>query len=320
MAVKSAAGAEVDECIWFVIYMMMQPYFRKEYLPLQICWHISDKGQSFTFFTCYVKTDAPTWTRDLWEKLHSHLLPPSLKTHTLDPLNCHEVCGDLWPWLRRVGKEMEGWTAPGQQWCWIWMWGCALIPVQTRHGPPAWIIYTLLNSDQCSKISAKMLFSVSDLLCFALPALEAISGWGWWNSQQPGDLDGHPQADGRSLLSGVSLLRATPASSLASTFAADLPGVIQAVYSLEGFSLSRHLAASLQPSASPALQPGTQPLQPCTRGLWSWKTPCCWDTQRRKAARFIESTALSHTPFSCLRFFFFFFSQAPCFWTGIKHI
>lgn len=57
--------------------------------------------------------------------------------------------------------------------------------------------------------------------------------------------------------------------------------IIQAVYSLEGFSLSRHLAPSLQPPASPAPRPGTQPLLR-TGASQKWKTPCCWDTAREK--------------------------------------
>lgn len=57
--------------------------FRKKYLRLQICWHISDKGQSFTFFLLLCEDRyAPPWTRDLWEKVHSHLIySHSLKTH-----------------------------------------------------------------------------------------------------------------------------------------------------------------------------------------------------------------------------------------------
>lgn len=126
-------------------------------------------------------------------------------------------------------------------------------------------------------------------------ALETIQGGD--AMKQQGDLFCHPKADGCPLLSRVSLLRATQMSSSASVFAADPPCVIQAVYSLKGFSLSRHLAPSHHPSASPAPHPGTQPLQ-----LWKWKTPCCWDTQGRKGARFTESTALALplTPFSCL--------------------
>lgn len=161
---------------------MMWRHFRKEYLRLQICWHISDKGQSFTFLSAmWILMLQPE--PEISEKrcTLTFFFSHSLKTHTLDPLNCHGVCGELWPWLRRVGKKMEGWTSPDQQWCWIWMWGCAVIPVPSRHGPPAWIIHILLNSDQCSRISAKMLFSDSDLLCFVLPALEAIQGWCWWN-------------------------------------------------------------------------------------------------------------------------------------------
>lgn len=95
MAVKTSAGTEKGN--WrmylFVICMIMWRYFSREYLRLQICWHISDKGQSFTFFSCYVKTDVPTWTRDHWEKVHSHIIfSHNLKTHTfawLDPLNSH---------------------------------------------------------------------------------------------------------------------------------------------------------------------------------------------------------------------------------------
>lgn len=49
------------------------------------------------------------------------------------------------------------------------------------------------------------------------------------------------------------LLRATPLSSLAPVFAADLPSVIQAVYSLEGFSLK------LSPSSASSTFS-----QPCT--------------------------------------------------------
>lgn len=49
-----------------------------------------------------------------------------------------------------------------------------VISVPSSHVSPAWIIHTLLNLDQCSKISAKMLFSDSDLFYFALSALEAI--------------------------------------------------------------------------------------------------------------------------------------------------
>lgn len=76
MAVKTATGAE--EGNWrmylFVIYMMMWRYFRKEYLLLQICWHISDKRQPFTFFTHYAKTYPPT------EPESPYFLPQSQKT------------------------------------------------------------------------------------------------------------------------------------------------------------------------------------------------------------------------------------------------
>lgn len=48
--------------------------------------------------------------------------------------------------------------------------------------------------------------------------------------------------------------------------------IIQAVYSLEGFSLSRHLAPRLRPPASPAPHPGTQPLH-WTGASWSWSLP-----------------------------------------------
>lgn len=157
------------------------------------------------------------------------------------------------------------------------------------------------------------------LNCFALCFLLWASLWRQFRGgdvmKQQGDLFCHPKADGCPLLSRVSLLRATQMSSSASVFAADPPCVIPAVYSLKGFSLSRHLAPSLRPSASPAPHPGTQPLQLCTGGLWKWKTPCCWDTRGRKGARFTESTALppSHSLFLSA---WSFFSKAPCFCTG----
>lgn len=58
-------------------------------------------------------------------------------------------------------------------------------------------------------------------------------------------------------------------------FGADLPcmRIIQAFYSLVGFCLSRHLALSPQPSASPAPHPGTLPLLGWTRASLSGGLP-----------------------------------------------
>lgn len=169
--------------------MMMWRYFRKKYLHLQICWHISDKGQSFTFFLLLCEDRyAPPWTRDLWEKVHSHLIySHSLKTH-ISVIGPSKLPLGVWRPMTLIKMgwlENGGMNSPRSA---VLLdlrmseTGCAVIPVPSRHVPPAWIIHTLLNSDQCSKISAKMHFSVSDLFCFALPALEATYGWGWWNS------------------------------------------------------------------------------------------------------------------------------------------
>lgn len=138
---------------------------------------------------------------------------------------------------------MEGWSAAVLD-LRMWETGCAMIPVPWWHIPPAWIIHTLLNSDQCSKISAEMLLSDSDLFLFCTSCFgghfrvrvmkQLTAGWFIPSSQ-----------------SRRTLLRATPVSSLAPVFAADLPSVIQAVYSLEGFSL--------KPSPSSASSTFSQP-------------------------------------------------------------
>lgn len=114
--------------------------------------------------------------------------------------------------------------------------------------------------------------------------------------KQQGDLFCHPKADGGPLLSPVFLLRATQMSSSASVFAADPPCVIQAVYSLKGFSLSRHLAPSLHPSARPAPHPGTQPLQLCTGASGRGRLPAA-EIHREERERGSPSLQLSHSLF-----------------------
>lgn len=91
---KTAAGSEEGNWLMhlFVIYMVMWRCFQEEYLCLQIFWRISDKGQSCTLFTCYVETDAPICTSDLWEKKGSQPRCFLQQTHTLarqDPRNRH---------------------------------------------------------------------------------------------------------------------------------------------------------------------------------------------------------------------------------------
>lgn len=91
-------------------------------------------------------------------------------------------------------------------------------------------------------------------------------------------------------------------------FGADLPcmRIIQVVYSLEGFSLSRHLAPSLQPSASPAPHPGTQPLLYWTGASPSGRLPAAalqWERERepRSLKSVSDRLRVSLTPSSCLR-------------------
>lgn len=112
------------------------------------------------------------------------------------------------------------------------------------RSPPAWIIHTLLNSDQCSKTSAEMLLSDSDLFLFCASCFGGYFGVRLMKQLTAGWFI--PSSQSRRTWLG-----ATPVSSLAPVFAADLPGVIQAVSSLEGFSL--------KPSPSSASSTFSQP-------------------------------------------------------------